>query len=58
MTPPFSGSIGRGVEALAAVRHLQVAIKRVWSNGCVVAIMPDWFSNSAQMGEVWAATLD
>ena len=58
MNPPFSRSIGRGVDALAAVRHLQAAIKRVRPNGRVVAIMPDWFSNSARMGEIWAATLD
>jgi predicted RNA methylase len=58
MNPPFSRSIGRGLDALAAVRHLQAAIKRVRPNGRVVAIMPDWFSNSARMGEIWAATLD
>lgn len=58
MNPPFSRSVGRGTDDLAAVRHLQAAIRRVRPNGRVVAIMPDWFSNSARMGEVWTATLD
>lgn len=58
MNPPFSRSVGRGDDDLAAVRHLQAAIRRVRPNGRVVAIMPDWFSNSARMGEIWNATLD
>ncbi|AOW24674.1 MULTISPECIES: strawberry notch family protein [Sphingomonas] len=57
MNPPFSRSLGRGADALAAVRHLQAAIKRVRPGGRVVAIMPDWFFNSARMGTIWSTTL-
>ena len=57
MNPPFSRSVGRGADALAAVRHLRAALRRLRPGGRVVAIMPDWFTNSARMGEIWSATL-
>ncbi|KAK0341087.1 hypothetical protein LTR94_027855, partial [Friedmanniomyces endolithicus] len=57
MNPPFSRSLGRGADALAAVRHLQAAIKRLAPGGRVVAIMPDWFAQSARMASVWSTTL-
>ncbi|NJR80845.1 strawberry notch family protein [Sphingomonas corticis] len=57
MNPPFSRSVGRGADALAAVRHLQAALKRLRPGGRLVAVMPDWFTHSARMGDVWAATL-
>jgi len=58
MNPPFSRSIGHGTDSLAAVRHLHAAIRRVRPNGRVVAIMPDWFTNSARMGQIWTTTLE
>ena len=58
MNPPFSRSFGRGGDSLAAVRHLQAAIRRVRPNGRIVAVMPDWFTHSARMGETWTSTLE
>ena len=57
MNPPFSRSVGRGADALAAVRHLQAALKRLRPGGRLVSIMPDWFANSARMAEIWTTTL-
>ena len=56
MNPPFSRSVGRGSDALAAVRHLQAALKRLLPGGRLVAVMPDWFANSARMADIWAMT--
>ena len=57
MNPPFSRSIGRGVDHLAAVRHLAAAITHLRPGGRIVAIMPDWFSRSVKMSEVFETTL-
>lgn len=57
MNPPFSRSIGRGVDALAAAppagRDQARPAERTRGGDHA-----DWFSNSAQMGEIWAATFD
>ncbi|MBA3898090.1 MAG: strawberry notch family protein, partial [Sphingomonadaceae bacterium] len=57
MNPPFSRSLGRGQDDFAAVRHLQAALRRLVPGGRLVAIMPDWFSNSARLRDVFAETL-
>ena len=57
MNPPFSRSVGRGVDDLAAVRHLQAALRRVRKGGRVVAIMPDWFAPSARMQKAFDTVL-
>ncbi len=57
MNPPFSRSLGRGADNLAAVRHLGAAITHLRPGGRIVAIMPDWFSRSAKMRKVFDSTL-
>lgn len=57
MNPPFSRSVGRGADNLAALRHLQAAIRRVSMGGRIVAIMPDWFAPSAQLKAAYEAVL-
>lgn len=57
MNPPFSRSVGRGADDLAALRHLQAAIRRVAKGGRVVAIMPDWFTPSARLRAAYDAVL-
>ncbi|VXC98452.1 Methylase [Sphingomonas sp. T1] len=57
MNPPFSRSIGRGDDDLAALRHLQAAIRRVAKGGRVVAVMPDWFAASARLKAAYEAVL-
>ena len=57
MNPPFSRSLGRGVDHLAAVRHLVAALKRLRTGGRLVAIMPDWFAPSARMRDVYENAL-
>lgn len=57
MNPPFSRSIGRGADDLAALRHLQAAIKRVSPGGRVVAIMPDWFAPCARLRTAYETIL-
>ena len=57
MNPPFSRSLGRGADDLAAARHLQAAIRRVAKGGRVVAIMPDWFAPSARLRAIYEAVL-
>lgn len=57
MNPPFSRSVGRGEDDLAALRHLQAAIRRVSKGGRVVAIMPDWFAPSARLKAAYEAVL-
>ena len=44
MNPPFSRSIGRGEDSMAAARHLSAALGRLRPGGRCVAIMPDWFA--------------
>ena len=57
MNPPFSRSIGRGADDLAALRHLQAAIRRVRDYGRVVAIMPDWFAPNTRVKAAYAKVL-
>ncbi|MGB3472083.1 MAG: strawberry notch family protein [Erythrobacter sp.] len=57
MNPPFSRSLGRGADHLAAVRHLGAAITHLRPGGRLVAIMPDWFAPSAKMRDAVEATL-
>ena len=58
MNPPFSRSLGRGADHLAAVRHLAAAITHLRAGGRIVAIMPDWVCPpSAKMREVFENTL-
>lgn len=57
MNPPFSRSLGRGTDHLAAVRHLAAAITHLRPGGRIVAVMPDWFSRSAKMREIFESTL-
>ncbi len=57
LNPPFSRSVGRGADDLAALRHLQAAIRRVAKGGRVVAIMPDWFAPSARLKAAYEAVL-
>ena len=57
LNPPFARSLGRGADDLAALRHLQAAIRRVVKGGRVVAIMPDWFAPSARMRAAYEAVL-
>lgn len=57
MNPPFSRSAGRGDDGLAAVRHLQSALRRLRGGGRLVAIMPDWFHAGGRLRENFTATL-
>jgi len=57
MNPPFSRSVGRGEDDLAALRHLQAAIRRVAKGGRVVAVMPDWFAPSARLKAAYETVL-
>ena len=57
MNPPFSRSLGRGADHLAAVRHLAAAIRHLRGGGRLVAIMPDWFTTSAKMCDILKTTL-
>lgn len=57
MNPPFSRSLGRGADHLAAVRHLAAAITHLRAGGRIVAIMPDWFSRSAKMRDIFENAL-
>jgi len=57
INPPFSRSIGRGADDLAALRHLQAAIRRVRDYGRVVAIMPDWFAPNTRVKAAYAKVL-
>jgi hypothetical protein len=57
MNPPFSRSVGRGPDDLAAIRHLQAAIRRVAKNGRVVAVMPDWFTHSSRFRAAYEAVM-
>ena len=54
MNPPFSRSFGRGEDDLAAVRHVKSALTTLRPGGRLVAVMPDWFSNSARLRDIWA----
>lgn len=57
MNPPFSRSLGRGADDLAAVRHLQAALRHLAPGGRLVAIMPDWFGPSARMRDHFETVL-
>ncbi|MFV3517435.1 hypothetical protein ACNJD8_22760, partial [Mycobacterium tuberculosis] len=53
----FSRSLGRGADVYAAVRHLQAALRRLQTGGRLVTIMPDWFSPSARMRDLYETVL-
>ena len=57
MNPPFSRSIGRGADDLAAARHLQAALRHLQPGGRLVAIMPDWFGPNARMRDHYETIL-
>jgi hypothetical protein len=57
MNPPFSRSLGRGADDLAAVRHLQAALRHLAPGGRLVAIMPDWFGPNARMRDHFETVL-
>jgi hypothetical protein len=48
INPPFSRSMGRGEDSMAAARHLSAALGRLAPGGRCVAIMPDWFAPGAK----------
>lgn len=48
MNPPFSRSEGRGVDPLAAVRHLSAALGRLAPGGRVVTLMPHQTGDAAR----------
>ncbi|MGE8136295.1 strawberry notch-like NTP hydrolase domain-containing protein [Novosphingobium subterraneum] len=58
MNPPFSVSQSRGEDQNTAARHLRAALDHLLPGGRVVAIMPDWFAESARGGEVYRRTLE
>ncbi len=58
MNPPFSVSQSRGEDQHTAARHLRAALDHLLPGGRVVAIMPDWFAESARGGEVYRRTLE
>lgn len=57
MNPPFSKTIGRGDDHLAACRHLKAALRALQPGGRAVAVMPDWFAPSARMKQVYETVL-
>ena len=57
MNPPFSRSLGRGADDLAAVRHLQAAIGWLRRGGRLVAIMPDWFAPGGRLRALFETML-
>jgi len=58
MNPPFSVSQSRGEDQNTAARHLRAALDHLLPGGRVVAIMPDWFADTARGGEVYRRTLE
>jgi hypothetical protein len=58
MNPPFSVSQTRGEDQNTAARHLRGALDHLLPGGRVVAIMPDWFADTARGGEVYRRTLE
>ena len=58
MNPPFSVSQSRGEDQNTAARHLRAALDLLLPGGRVVAIMPDWFADTARGGEVYRRTLE
>lgn len=51
INPPFSRSVGRHAETLAAFRHLRAALMRLAPGGCCAAIPPDRVDTSSR---AWA----
>jgi hypothetical protein len=41
INPPFSRSIGRGIDSVAGLRHLRAALSRVSPGGRCAVILPD-----------------
>ena len=57
MNPPFSRSVGRGVDRHAAMRHLSSAFKRLRTGGRLVAIMPPSWTLDRMLSETEVLTL-
>ncbi len=57
MNPPFARSLGRGADDLAALRHLQAALRRLRPDGRAVAVMPDWFAPDTRVRAAFEAVL-
>jgi predicted RNA methylase len=57
MNPPFARSLGRGADDLAALRHLQAALRRLRPGGRAVAVMPDWFAPDTRVRAAYEAVL-
>lgn len=55
INPPFSRSIGRHADPLAAFRHLRAALKRLDAGGRCAAILPDRVDTSSR---AWAKATD
>lgn len=55
INPPFSRSIGRHADPLAAFRHLRAALKRLGAEGRCAAILPDRVDTSSR---AWAKATD
>src|SRR3546814_13629706 len=55
INPPFSRSIGRHADPLAALRHLRAALKRLDAGGRCAAILPDRVDTSSRP---WAKATD
>jgi predicted RNA methylase len=55
INPPFSRSIGRHADPLAALRHLRAALKRLDAGGRCAAILPDRVDTSSR---AWAKATD
>lgn len=56
MNPPFARDLGRGEDPYAAIRHLRSAIRLLRPGGRLVAVMPDWFTSSPKMKEIFEKT--
>ncbi|WP_030541202.1 strawberry notch-like NTP hydrolase domain-containing protein [Sphingobium sp. DC-2] len=57
INPPFARSLGRGADDLAALRHLQAALRRLRPGGRAVAVMPDWFAPDTRVRAAYEAVL-
>lgn len=54
MNPPFARSVGRGVDRLAAARHLCAALSFLAEGGRLVAVMPESFGDHGSVRTLFA----